>query len=311
MIAVEIRDERLHGFAEPVHHAGRGGQIGEGAVTVVAVEDVAESFEVHGEPQTLVAARLRKVDVAADVQVRMAVAVEIAPGRAAVPDLRHAVGKGARRDIREALPLLIVQEHEAAEVGDEKVAEAVIVVVGDGDGHTLPGIQGAAVAPKRRERPIPLVSVEGVGGFFASGTVDEIEVPVAVVVEIEPGGARAVHADQVTVSELERLCEEQSGDLFVGGDAANLRADLAPAVALAVVQEVDPGPGKDVGESNGAGRVFGRGSLRGRGGHKTRQAAGQQRGPPRSPVRPTDSPRVRCARFVVHCNLPSKRSSAR
>src|SRR5581483_9228568 len=139
-VAVEVHGQHAEALAVVLARpadaqAGRAADITERTVAVVAVEQVRHRVEVGRRADVpplavrggarLVALR-RPIDITADVQVGVAVAVEVGPGGAGTP----AVGPqaGPARHLDEAPPAAfhfrIAEQGDPAEAGDEEVGPA-------------------------------------------------------------------------------------------------------------------------------------------------------------------------------------------
>ena len=140
------------------------------------------------------------IDVAADEQIEVAVAIIVQPGGTAAPGTGGHGGAGG--DIREGPVALIAIELIAAVAGDVDVEEAVVIVVAHGDTggeHAIAGETG--FGRYIFEFPVAQVAVEGVaGGRLAVsqvGSVSEEQVGEAVVVEVDDADAGAEGLEHV------------------------------------------------------------------------------------------------------------------
>ena len=101
--------------------------------------------------------------IVADVEVKPAVAVDVAPGAAGGP-----VGVGDLRfggDVAEAAAARrrrvgdIVEQTDPAEIGDDEIVEAVVIEVADGAAHAVTGLVEADRGRHIGEGAVAVVSV--------------------------------------------------------------------------------------------------------------------------------------------------------
>ena len=229
-VAVEVGE---HGGVADGGVAGGGGDVGEGAVAVVAPEllagvEVEVAVVVHvGEHAVAAAADavaghggedacavVGHQAVAGGKDVQVAVVVEVAEG--AVPRVPGPeAGRG--RDVGEEAGAVVL-ENAAAAVADDMIEVAVIVDVGEVEAGGVASGGDAAGRGLVREVARAVVDVEAVRAVDREG-----EVVVAVAVDVGPGAA----VDLVGVPDARRRADVGEGRAVV---AIELRAaDPVPA----------------------------------------------------------------------------------
>ena len=144
------------------------------------------------------------VQVGGDIEVEPAVAVVVAEGGARVP-VEAARDARLLCDVGEGPVAVVVEQEAVADVGDEQVGAAVVVVVGRRAARA-PGIPGhSGLLGDLRERAVAVVAVEVVVPVarvrrlaperLERRAVDDVEVKETVAVVVEPAGPGAVHLD--------------------------------------------------------------------------------------------------------------------
>jgi hypothetical protein len=145
-VLIQVRQAGVLGRRARQAQPGFVADVGERAVAVVAVQGVGAGVELPGGADvagdvrgvTLAGGVVgeRPVHVLADVQVGVAVAVQVTPGGAGAPEVvaLQPDGLGDLDEAPAALAVgLVVEEGQPAVAGDEQVGPAVAVVVGDGN----------------------------------------------------------------------------------------------------------------------------------------------------------------------------------
>ena len=143
-IVVEVGDADAEAIgADGVEDARFFGDVGEGAVAIVVVEDVFTTLQAGwaaGDLNAFVGAAGGfgvgrgldvEVDVVGDEEVEMAVAVVVEEGAAGVPTGGGLEEAGFGGDVGEGAVAVVAVEDVLAVVGDEEVVPAVVVVVAD------------------------------------------------------------------------------------------------------------------------------------------------------------------------------------
>ena len=209
-VVVEVGDGDGEGVgADGLPHAGFFGDVGEGAVAVVVVEDVLAALEAGraaGDLDAFVGAAGGfgerrgldvEVDVVGDEEVEVAVAVVVEKGAAGVP-AGGALGEaGFRGDVGEGAVAVVAVEDVLAVVGDEEVVPAVVVDIADAAALTPSGVGQAGREGDVGKGAVAVVLEQSVDGFlalgeaFEAGSVDEKNVEPVVVVEVVEGDAAA------------------------------------------------------------------------------------------------------------------------
>ncbi len=157
----------------------------------------------------------RAVDVAGDVQVEPAVPVGIEEGGRRVPARR--LDADPRRDVLEAPAAKVAVEHVAAEVRDQDVGPAVVVVVGDRRARSPFALASDAGAVRHvLESAVGALVIEGVLAplddprAVEPPAVDEVDVESAVPVVVEERRAGPRRVEEVILLGPSRL--ENAGD---------------------------------------------------------------------------------------------------
>src|SRR5262245_36787377 len=187
---------------------------------IVAVEDVLAAFQpgrAAGDHHAFVQTRPGlwrgrglevEVDVIGDEEVEVAVLVVIDEGRAAPPSGLQARHADLLRYVREHALAVVFIKRVPAVVRNEKVVEAVVVVIADADRLPPPRASQPRLFGHVGESPVTVVAVETICRLLPfrkaaeARPVDEEEVEPAVVVVIEPGDTAAGRFQQVFVLAL-------------------------------------------------------------------------------------------------------------
>jgi hypothetical protein len=175
----------------------------------------------------------RPLDVVADEEIEVAVAIEVDPHRRRAE--RHAAIKAARfGGVREGALAGVPKETVLTDAGDEDVGEAVVVEIADGHAHPIQLDVEASSAGDVGKRPVPVIAIEAQGRALGlmSGpvhAVDEKDVLPAVGVVVDERAAGS-----------QRLGQE------------------LPAVGATVVTELKTGRASDLTQL----KANGRGTLR-------------------------------------------------
>ena len=156
------------------------------------------------------AARLRwvadiEVEIARDIEIHIAVTIVVAESRAGVPAARLRQAGGSGR-VGEGPVTVVSIENVGTEISDEQVRVSVVIVISH-DAAKAPALSRDA----RRQGhigecsvaivPEQIVASAGRHLFplklFQCGAVDQVEVGMAVVVEVEPAGAASIHFEDI------------------------------------------------------------------------------------------------------------------
>ena len=141
----------------------------------------------------------RPLDVAADVQIEVAVVVGVEPGGAGAPLVRRAGHTRVGADVAEP-PADVAQQRVMPDRGDEEVDPAVVVVVAGGQPHAVGverqtrrrrsvGEAAGAVVDEQRQRRGP--GRRGPRRPRPRPAIDDQDVEVAVVVHVREAAAAA------------------------------------------------------------------------------------------------------------------------
>src|SRR5271157_1045947 len=217
-VVVEIGGE--HAQAEGAFRAknpGSLGNVGERAVAVVVVEDVLPTLETRRstrDHRALVQAWARfrhgsrcqiEVNIVGDEKIQAAVAVIVNKGAAGVPSRALARHAGLFADVGERAVAVVVIEDVLAEVGNEQVIPAVVVVVADANALPPAGVAQASFRRHVGECAVTIVAKQMRSGFTAGGKtfqarpVHQKDVEPSVVVVIVEGYAASGGFEQVLV----------------------------------------------------------------------------------------------------------------
>ena len=146
-----------------------------------------------------------EIDVVGDEQIEFAVAVVVHESAAGVPALAVSGDAGLFADVGEGAVAVVVVENVLAEVGDEQVFEAVVVVVADADALSPAGVGHAGLCGDVGESAVAIVLEEMRGGLLAGGeafeapAVDQKNIQPAVVVVVVESDAAAGGLEQIFV----------------------------------------------------------------------------------------------------------------
>ena len=234
-VPVVVGDGDTHPLPEVPIEAGRGGDVGERAVAVVAQERVRQGLEdvrvaVDAVPLLSPAAPVVRVlgegplEVVRDEEVQPAVVVEIQEGRARLQGVARHRDARPGGHVGEAPVALVVVEHVVAVVRDQDVHVAVVVVVPDG--HPLGVALDARAAQSRLEGHVDEPPAAGVAEEAIEGgrvrahvlgrgrPVQEEKVHPAVVVVVEGGHRPAERLERVLHVGREVLLDEAHAPRF-------------------------------------------------------------------------------------------------
>jgi len=217
-VIVEIGSEHAEAVgAVGVEDAGFFGDIGEGAVAIVVIENIfsaKQAGRAAGDHDAFVKAGAGfgdgrgfqiEINIIGDEEIKMAVAIVIHEGAAGVPALASAGDAGFFADVGESAVAVVVVENIFAEVGDEEIVETVVVVVADADGLSPAGMGEAGFGGDIGEGAVAIIFEEMRGGLlaggetFEAGSIDEKNVEPAVVVVIVEGDAAACGLEEIFI----------------------------------------------------------------------------------------------------------------
>src|SRR2546425_10566760 len=217
-VVVEIGGENAEAEGAVGLQNTRGfGDIGEGAIAVVVIEDIfaaRQAGRAAGDHDAFVEAGAGfgngrrgevEVNVIGDEEIEAAVAVVVHEGAAGVPALAIACDAGLGADVGEGAIAVVVVETVFAEVGDEEVVEAVVVVIADANALSPAGMNEAGFDGDIGEGGVAIVFEEAIGGraarrkTFEASAGDEKNVEPAVVVVVVEGDAAAGGFEQIFV----------------------------------------------------------------------------------------------------------------
>src|SRR4029077_1490731 len=108
-------------------------------------------------------------------------------------------------DIGKRAVAVVVVEDVLAEVGDEEIVEAVVVVIADADGLPPAGMNEARLSGAGGERTVAIIFVQAIGGLLAGGkafqtrAIHQKNIEPAIVVVIVEGDAAAGGLQQIFV----------------------------------------------------------------------------------------------------------------
>src|SRR5882762_3417993 len=222
-IAVVVREGYSQSLAIRIGDSRLGGNVGEGAVAIVAVENVGNTVIVVGmtigavtrSALAAVAVGAKSpIDVTGHEQVELAVIVVVEESGARAPP---AGGDSGRfRDVGERAISVVVVQRVAAVVGHVDIFEAVVVIVAHGDAHSVVVLRhsgearlfrdvgkravGVLVIEPVRELPVGLVGELAVRhGIVDLCAIDKEDVEPSIVVVIQQCYAASHGLDQVLV----------------------------------------------------------------------------------------------------------------
>ena len=205
---------------------------------LVAREGQAARTAHHGNALPLaVAARSRlrdlraiEVEVAGDDEVELAVEVVVQPGAARVPARLRGAQARAVRGLHEAAVAFVAIQHAPAEVGDEEIGVAVVVVVGRADALAPSRARHAGLLRDVLELQPPEVAIEVAGRFRArpvaiqSRPVREEEIHPSVAVVVQRGHSAARRLEDVLLRAL-AAGDVRRGEAGLGRHVAEVDGD--------------------------------------------------------------------------------------
>ncbi len=159
------------------------------------------------------------IDVVGDEQIEVAVAVVVDECAARVPARAFARHAGFLADIGESAVAVVVIENVLAEVGDEQIVPAIVVVVADANALSPAGVRDAGLRGHVGESAVAIIAkkmrsrLAAGGKAFQPRAVHEKNIEPAVVVVIVEGDAAARGFQQIFVFVLaaENCFRIQSG----------------------------------------------------------------------------------------------------
>src|SRR5256884_1821661 len=180
-------------------------------------EDVLAAVQTRrptGDHYTLIKTRSRlrnrsrsqvEIDVVRDKQIELAVAVVIYESAAGVPALAVAANAGFVGHIRKRAIAVVVIKNIFAEIADEEILEAVVVVVTNADALSPAGVGYASLQSNVGECAVSIIFEEmgrwllALGETFQARSVHQENVEPAVVVVIIKSNAAASGLKQIFV----------------------------------------------------------------------------------------------------------------
>src|SRR5947199_7832300 len=168
-----------------------------------------------------------EVDVVCDEEVEAAVAVIVDEGTARIPALAVADYSGFLTYIGEGAVPIVVIENVLAEISDEQVVPAIVVVVADAASLSPARVRDAGFQGNVGKRAVPIVAEQMRGGLTAFGktfkarAVDQENIEPAVVVVVVKGDAAARGFEQIFVFVL----AAENGLCIQTGFAAHIDED--------------------------------------------------------------------------------------
>jgi hypothetical protein len=123
----------------------------------------------HGPDSGTVGGGQVHIDVVGDEKIELAVAIVIDKGTAGIPALTVGGNAGLGGNIGERAVVIVVVEDVFAEVGNEEIVEAVVVVVADADGLSPAGMNQASLYGDVGEGAVAIIFVQAIGGLLARG----------------------------------------------------------------------------------------------------------------------------------------------
>ena len=162
----------------------------------------------HWQSGIVVGRRFRRIelDVVADEEIEMAVAVVVEKGAAGAPAELLVVKAGLASDVGKGSVSVVVEQDVVSPEAAEQVVPAVVVVVADADAGLPAGASQAGFFGDIGERSVAIVLVQMRGRSLArrpvgveARAIGEIDVEPAVVVVIEEGQAAAFGFNDVAL----------------------------------------------------------------------------------------------------------------
>ena len=163
-------------------------------------------------------ARAVELQIAGDDQIQPTVEIEVEERAAGVPALSRGGDPGSDRHVTERAVAFVAVERRLTEVGDEKIALAVVVIVGGADALRPADAPQAGAGRHVFEPQLPAIAIEMAGGASA------------LTVAVERRGVGDEHIGKVVVVVIE------NGD----AGARGLEDVLLPVVSPEIVRAVSP-----------------------------------------------------------------------
>ena len=150
-------------------NSGGSRNIGESAVAVVVIKNIFATLEPRRaacDHHAFIEARARfrhrrgrqvHIDIVGDEEIELAIAVVVHEGAAGIPALAIAGDAGFFADVRKSAVAVVVKENVFAEVSDEQVFEAVVVVVANADALSPTGVGQASFRRDVGESAIAII----------------------------------------------------------------------------------------------------------------------------------------------------------
>src|SRR4029077_21213679 len=145
------------------------------------------------------------VDVVGYEKIKPAIAIVIDESATGVPALAVGGDTGLGGDIGKRAVAVVVVEDVLAEVGDEEIVEAVVVVIADADGLPPAGMNEARLSGDVGESTVAIIFVQAIGGLLAGGkafqprAIHQENIEPAIVVVIVEGDAATGGLQQIFV----------------------------------------------------------------------------------------------------------------
>ena len=207
-VSIVVIETHAHALAEFFGDAGRAGNVGKSAVTVVFVERGREWFvklRVTIGPQTSPAQTHGvlvdfPLAVVRNEQIQLAVVVVVDPARGRAPHFPALIHRCAHAsligNIREAAVAIISIQMILRHAGDVNVLPAVVIEITDGDAHIVAVSRQPGLLGNIREGSVMIVVEQAVvvfRGIFFEGwnrrAINEEDVRVSVVVVVDETNA--------------------------------------------------------------------------------------------------------------------------
>ena len=215
-VVVEVRGDHPHPFSDGSCDPRAPADVGEGAVTVVAVEDARLSLELRDPAHRVIVDHVaRKALLVVGVELQVVRDEEVEPAVTVVVEERGAasplavVDSGPRGHVGERAVTVVVVEDARAVGRDVEIAVAVVVVVAHRQAHATTHPADAGLLRHVGEGSVAVIPVEGVGDGTAAlalrrGRVgDEVDVEPAVAVVVDEPSAAPHGLDHVPAAKGE------------------------------------------------------------------------------------------------------------
>ena len=225
-IVVVIERDRSQAVRGAVRQPNPGfdGHIGEGSVSIIAVEGVRiglKSLRPAEDPEALVLALRAAGDglsgvelhVSRDIEIGAAVAIVIEEHGPGGPEAARE-NAGFFRSVAERAVTVVAEQEIAAVAGDQNIIVAIAVIIGDGDAHAPAGRPQSSLFSDVGEGSVAVVVVQRADRLtaasvrFQTGAANQHDVEPAVAVVIEERASASDRFEDIVLARRPLSVEE-------------------------------------------------------------------------------------------------------